>query len=129
MCKINGGVALTDTSFYYGRRQGTIQAIQSIFILQLWLIYVFSVYIKLLYLSVVFHKSWVPTPSYMKAQPSLAPCDSYISNSNSLKKLSYSIHKIITLKISEILQRAFPPSLCLHTCALIFYFDEKTAAL
>ena len=102
MCKINGGVALTDTSFYYGRRQGTIQAIQSIFILQLWLIYVFSVYIKLLYLSVVFHKSWVPTPSYMKVQPSLAYCNSSISNTDTLNKLTYSIHQTLSLKISEI---------------------------
>ena len=33
----------------------------------------FSAYIKLLYLSVVFHKSCVFTPSYMKAKLSLAP--------------------------------------------------------
>ena len=62
---------------------------------------VFSEYIKLLYLSVVFYKSWVTSLSYMKVQPSLAPRNGSISNINFLRKLSYSIHKIITLKISS----------------------------
>ena len=62
---------------------------------------VFSEYINLLYLSVVFHKSWVTSPRYMNVQPSLAPRNGSISNINFLRKLSYSIHKIITLKISS----------------------------
>ena len=38
----------------------------------------------------------------MKVQPSLTYRNSSISNTDTLNKLTYSIHKIVTLKISEI---------------------------
>ena len=86
----------------------------------------FSAYIKLLYLSVVFHKSWVPSLSYMKAQPSLSPRNSHISNINVIRKLTYYIHKIVPLKISEILPKGIS-SISVH-CALIYTPPLKKAA-
>ncbi len=48
---------------------------------------VFSTYIKLLYLSVVFYEPWILSPSYMKAKSSLASYNGSISNINFLRKL------------------------------------------
>ena len=86
----------------------------------------FSAYIKLLYLSVVFHKSCFTSPSYMKMQPSLASCNSHISNINVIRKLTYYIHKIVPLKISEIPPKGIS-SISVH-CALIYTHPLKKAA-
>ena len=94
------------------------------------LIDVFSAYIKLLYLSVVFDNLYkkLVLSSYMKVQPSLAPRNGFISNISTLKKLTYSIHRIIVLKISEIPQKEFHPYLCLvpsHLCHVHFHLYKK----